>query len=155
MLVFSSSIDIEKRDKLEQIMFFNGNQKQFHLDIVKLVESFGEPEIIEKDGRLRITLPRVDCQNLFATKNGSLVGLLIFNRSSPEHIELIHIAVDEKYSSTGEYADEKLVLRMMSELKKIALMIKGLKKIHIKYRKEDGQERTLYLRKRVSSPDQQ
>lgn len=148
MLFFSSSIDIEQRDKLEQIMFFNGNQRQFYFDIVRLVESFGEPEIIENGGRLRINLPRTDCQNLFAIKNDSLVGLLIFNRSSPEHIELIHIVVDEKYSSTGEYADEMVVLRMMSELKKIALMIKGLKTIQIKYRKDDEQERMLYLRKR-------
>lgn len=155
MLVFSSSIDSEKKDKLEQIMFFNGNQGQFYFDIVRLVESFGEPEIIEKDDRLRIALPRVECQNLFATKNGSLVGLLIFNRSSPEQIEIIHIVVDEKYSSTGEYADDKLVLRMFSELKKIALMIKGLKKIRIKYRKESEQERILYLRKRMNSPYQQ
>lgn len=153
MLVFSSSIDLEKRDKLERIMFFNGNQGQFYFDIVKLVESFGEPEIIEKDRRLRITLPRIDCQNIFATKQDSLVGLLIYNRSLPEQIEIIHIVVDEKYSSTGIYADKKLVLKMMSELKKIALMIKGLKTIHINYKKEDGQERTLYLRRRTASSE--
>lgn len=145
MLIFSSSINAQEKDNLEQIMFFNKNQGQFYFDIVKLVDTFGEPEIIEENGQLHITLPRIDCQNIFASMNNNLAGVLIFNRNSADNIDLVHIVVGDKYSYTGEYADEMLVLRMINELKKIALMIKNIKTIHINYGKEYKQESILDL----------
>jgi hypothetical protein len=51
--------------------------------------------------------------------------------------------VDEKYSSTGKYADKLLVLQMINELKKIALKIKDIKTITVKY----GQKRVIHLKK--------
>ena len=58
--------------------------------------------------------------------NDNLVGLGIYYRDSLDNIDLVHIAVDEKYSSTGKYADKLLVLQIINELKKIALTYKDI-----------------------------
>jgi hypothetical protein len=144
MFVFSSAINVNKRDELERIMFFNQNQKQFHPNIIRLIEVYGRPSIVEKDNKLRIILEKVNCQNLFIRRGNNLVGALIYHRNLPDNIDLIHIAVDEKYSSTGVYAGEMIVLRMIKELKRIVLMIKGVKKVSVSYK----QKRKIYSVKR-------
>ena len=45
----------------------------------------------------------------------------------------VHIAVDEKYSSKGTQTDKFLVFRIINELKKIIMRIKGINTITIKY----------------------
>ena len=88
-------------------------------------------------------LYKIDCQNIFTIIDDSLVGLAIYYRDSLDNIDLIHIAVDEKYSSTGIYAEIFLVFQMINELKKIALKIKEIKTITVKY----GQKRVIHLKK--------
>jgi hypothetical protein len=144
MFIFSSVIGVEKKEELERIMFFNKSQRRFESNIVNLVELYGQPSVLEENDQLYITLQRAHCQSLFVTKNDKLVGLFIFNRNPPENINLIHIAVDEKFSSTGIYADEMLVNRMISELKKIALKIRGVETISVKY----GRERKFNLKRK-------
>ena len=53
-----------------------------------------------------------------------------------ENIDLVQIVVDEKYSSKGSQADKLLLLQIINELKKIALKIKGIKTITVKYNQE-------------------
>jgi hypothetical protein len=119
--------------QLERMFYFNNNQEKCCLNIIMAIELYGIPNIINKNNSLFIAFEKVDCQNLFVIKNGELVGALVFYRNKPENIDLIHIAIDEKYSSTGEYVDNILFLKMINELKKIARMIKGIKTITIKY----------------------
>ena len=80
-----------------------------------------------------MTLKKLDCLNIFSTVDSALVGMSIIFRDSIQNIDLIHIAVDQKYSSTGIYADQLLVLKMINELKKICLQIKGINTITVKY----------------------
>ena len=53
------------------------------------------------------------------------------------------IAVDEKYSSKGTQTDKFLVFKIINELKKIVMKIKGINTITIKY----GQKRVIHLKK--------
>ncbi len=130
---FSSTISPDQREALERIFFFNKNQAEYYFDIEHLIELYGQPRIVEENDRLHLNFEKIDCQNLFTTVNDNLAGLAIFYRDSVDNIDLIHIAVDEKYSSTGIYADRLLVFQMINELKKIALKIKGIKTITVKY----------------------
>lgn len=98
-------------------MFFYESPGQFQFNIIQLVESYGEPEIVSINDKLHITLKKVDCQNLFVIKNDELIGVLIYVRNLPDNIELVHIVVDEKYSFSGEYADEMLVFKMINKFK--------------------------------------
>ena len=86
---------------------------------------------------------KIDCQNIFSIIDHNLVGLAVYYCDSLDNIDLVHIAVDEKYSSTGKYADELLVFQIINELKKIVLRIKDIKTITVKY----GQKRVIHLKK--------
>ena len=130
---FSSTINPEQRGVLERVFFFNKNQTEYYFDIGKLIGSYGKPRIIEENDRLYLNFEKIDCQNIFIIIDHNLVSLAIYYRDSLDNIDLVHIAVDEKYSSTGKYADKLLVLQMINKLKKIALKIKGIKTITVKY----------------------
>lgn len=58
---------------------------------------------------------------------------MVYMRTNPENIVLLHIAVKEDYSRTGIYGDEMLVLRFMTQLRGIARRIKGICSITLKY----------------------
>ena len=132
----SSSASLDQRETLEQIFFFNKNQSKYYFNIKNLIELYGKPEIVEENKRLYLKLEKTDCQNLFTTVNNNLVGLVIYCRDSLDNIDLIHIAVDEKYSSIGIYADKSLVIQMINKLRIIALKIKDIKTITVKYNQE-------------------
>ena len=132
----SSSVSLDQRETLEQIFFFNKNQSKYYFNIKNLIELYGKPEIVEENKRLYLKLEKTDCQNLFTTVNNNLVGLVIYCRDSLDNIDLIHIAVDEKYSSIGIYADKSLVIQMINKLRMIALKIKDIKTITVKYNQE-------------------
>ena len=140
---FSSTINPDQRETLERIFFFNKNHMEYYFDIELLIESYGQPRIVKENNRLNINFEKVACQNIIAIIDHYLVGLAIYYRDSLDNIDLVHIAVDEKYSSTGKYADKLLVLHMINKLKKIALKIKGIKTITVKY----GQKRVIHLKK--------
>ena len=132
----SSSASLDQRETLEQIFFFNKNQSKYYFNIKNLIELYGKPEIVEENKRLYLKLEKTDCQNLFTTVNNNLVGLVIYCRDSLDNIDLIHIAIDEKYSSIGIYADKSLAIQMINKLRIIALKIKDIKTITVKYNQE-------------------
>ena len=78
---------------------------------------------------LYLNFGKIDCQNIFTIIDHNLVGLAIYYRDSLDNIDLVHIAVDEKYSSTGKYADKLLVLQMIlvEHLKLKRVMIQSQK----------------------------
>ena len=140
---FSSTINPEQRGVLERVIFFNNNQTEYYFDIEHLIKSYGQPRIVEENDRVYLNFEKIDCQNIFIIIDHNLVGLAIYYRDSLDNIDLVHIVVGEKYSSTGKYADKLLVLQMINKLKKIALKIKGIKTITVKY----GQKRVIHKKK--------
>ena len=140
---FSSTINPDQRETLERVFFYNKNQSYYYFDIKHLIESYGQPRIVEEKDMLYLNFEKIDCQNIFTIIDHNLVGLAIYYRDSLDNIDLVHITVDEKYSSSGQYADKLLVFQMINELKKIALKIKGIKTITVKY----GQKRVIHLKK--------
>tara|TARA_B100002003_G_C13980885_1_gene474362 strand:- start:306 stop:797 length:492 start_codon:yes stop_codon:yes gene_type:complete len=135
-VLFSCTINSALKEDLERIFFFNKNYTEYYFDIKHLIESYGQPRIVEENEKLFLNFENIGCQNLFAKIDENLVGLAIFFRDSMENIDLVHIAVDEKYSSKGFQADKLLLLQIINELKKIALKIKGIKTITVKYNQE-------------------
>ena len=82
---------------------------------------------------LYLNFENIDCQNIITIIDHYLVGLAIYYRDSLDNIDLVHIAVDEKYSSKGTQIDKLLVFQIINELKKIVMNIKGINTITIKY----------------------
>ena len=90
------------------------------------------PHIV-KNKMLSIKFDKVESNTVFATFEDSLLGLFVFNRDSRENIDLVHIAIDPVYSSSGKTGSELLVVKMLLELKRISSYIKGVETITLKY----------------------
>ena len=149
MFDYTSILKPEYRQELEQLLFFNSAQHAVHSAIVDSIEMFGEPFVDNDGGRLRVNVKKLDeVQTLFAFDGDKLAGILVYSRVSHERIVVIHIAVHEEYSSSGQFAHKKLVLRMSQQLRKCARSIKGVKFIRMMY--GNNRTRDYPVRKRSS-----
>jgi hypothetical protein len=134
MLRFTSLLNHKYIEALERLMFFNPGQSAMHDAIVDSVERFGLPSIVIVDGRLRINVEKLnDVQSLFALEDDRLVGSLVYFRFSIETLTIIHIAVDEDYSSDGKFSHHMLTMRMLDLLRSNARRISGVDSIRIMY----------------------
>jgi hypothetical protein len=157
MVTYTSILKSEYRRELEQLLFFNSAQHAVHSAILESIEMFGEPFVDNDGGRLRVNVRSSnEVQTLFALDGDKLAGILLYSRVSQERIVVIHIAVHEDYSSSGQHAHKKLVLRMSQQLRKSAKSIKGIKFIRMMYgnnRTRDYPVRKTSSRQSRQTPD--
>jgi hypothetical protein len=135
---FSSILESEYRDDLEDLMFFNPQQRKALTGINHSIAEYGVPNVVEKEGRLRVSVEGLpESQTLFALDDSArkpvLAGAMVYMRTDPENLVLLHIAVREDYTRSGIYGDEMLVLRFMTQLRDIAKRLRGVRAITLKY----------------------
>jgi len=132
MLRYTSVLKPEYSEQLEHLMFFNPGQQTALAAIEDSLEKFGTPFVYNDDGCLRVKVEKLDeVQTLFALDDDTLVGVLVYSRVLLERLTVIHIAVDQDYSSHGKFAHHMLVIRMIELLRNSARRIKGVKSIRI------------------------
>lgn len=132
MLRYTSVLKPEYDEALERLMFFNPGQQTALAAILDSLETFGSPSVYIDGERLRVKVEKLDeVQTLFALDDDTLVGVLIYSRILLERLSVIHIAVDQDYSSHGKYAQNMLVLRMLELLRNSARRIKGVETIRM------------------------
>ncbi|HRJ70601.1 MAG TPA: hypothetical protein PLS03_00170 [Terrimicrobiaceae bacterium] len=135
-VAFTSSLPTQHRGRLEEIFFFNPHQGRLREQIIRSVEKHGNPEICERNGSLCIAVAGVpEAQCLYALSDGKagplLVGVVVFNRSGPEALEILHIAADENFGLSGRRTPVGILL--VEELLRIARQIHGIKSLHLPY----------------------
>ena len=141
---FSSVIKMDYYDILERLLFFNKQQDRHRNTIIEFIEKYGEPNIINNGGKLSIKVgENVETHCIFASNGPKLVGVLIYTQDLPENILVLHIAVDEDYSIRGKYSKKNLVIKIVEELKKIALLNSSIKTITICYGKKADKRITI------------
>lgn len=134
MLRYTSTLPADYGEQLERLMFFNPGQHNALAAIVDSVEVFGAPSVYEDDGRLRVKVDKLeDVQALFALDDDVLVGVLIYSRVTLARLAVIHIAVDQDYSTGGKLAGSMLVMRLLELLRSNARRIKGIETIRMMY----------------------
>jgi hypothetical protein len=134
MLNFTSQLDQQYKEDLERLLFFNPRQHSVLAAIVDAVEQFGPPALIEQQGYIRVTVEKFDeVQAIFVLDDEILAGVLVYARVSTESLVVIHLAVDQEYSSSGSCADQMLAMRMIGLLRSNARRIKGINDIQILY----------------------
>lgn len=139
-IYFSSVLKSEYQEDLETLLFFNPQQERVSDAIMESIERYGTPKIIVDGELLRIsvgTLPSV--QTLFAFKHEkekeSLVGVLVYFRSSDENLVLLHVAAKENYCMFGSQGDQMLIFELITKLRQIASRIKGVRFLTVMYQK--------------------
>lgn len=94
-------------------LFYNNPRQKFHINAIeRMIEKYGEPRIIEKNGYIKmITNKCPESRSLFISQGPILIGVLIYHRNTPNNIEIIHTALNTEYINNDE-------LQLMDLLKK-------------------------------------
>ncbi len=121
-------------------MFFNPRQFRVREGIVNSLEKFGQPRLEETADSLSIRVGECEAQTLFALdqdrRSGDPVGIVVFIRTSPVEIAIMHLAVHPDYGLRGSHADLGLGIILVEKVKEIASRIVGVQRIVFFYRQE-------------------
>ena len=138
--IFSSKAARDARPALEELLFFNPRQYRVRDGIVHSLGRFGHPRIEEIAGGLSIRVGNNDAQTLFAfdedRRDQNPVGIVIFLRTSPDEIAVMHLAVHPDYALQGRRAGQGLGLVLIDKVKQIASRIVGVRRIALHYQQE-------------------
>jgi hypothetical protein len=131
---FCSSVPKEMRPHLEQLFFFNERQSDLRDGIMDAIQEAGTPTVMEDSRRIWIGVPTNKTQCLFAcTQSIFPVGVALFGRPSDDILWIYHLCVDPKFSTSGVYASEGLILALVEKVREIGLTIRGVSRIRLPY----------------------
>ena len=124
----------DQRAALEQLLYFNVNQERLRAGIQRSIDSYGVPEILEQDGKLRIRVSRIkDAQTLFAvSKFGNPMGVAVFARVAPDRVALLHLAVLPHLQSTAD-TNGRVLLDLVEEVFRVAKHTHGVDRVDLIY----------------------
>jgi len=139
-VVFSSKALKRSRPALEELLFFNPRQSLVREGIVHSLQQFGHPRLEETADGLVVRVGNHEAQTLFAYDPGrhgeDPVGVVVFLRTAPEEIAIMHVAVHPDYALRGQRAGTGLGIALVEKVKDIAVRIVGIKRIVFFYRTE-------------------
>jgi hypothetical protein len=139
-LVFLSKATKDARPALEELLFFNPRQYRVREGIVNSLGKFGHPQIEDTTNGLSVRVGDHETQTLFAfdqdRRGGDPVGVVVFIRTSPAEIAIMHVAVHPDYALQGRRAGLGLGLILIEKVKEIASRIVGVRQIVLHYRQE-------------------
>jgi len=139
-LVFQSKVSKQSRPALEELMFFNPDQYRVRDGIVSALHKFGHPRIEENEQGISIRVADMEAQALFAfdrdRRGEDPIGVVVFIRTSPVEIAIMHIAVHPDYTWQGRRKGLGLAIMLIEKVKEIARRIVGIEQILFWYRND-------------------
>lgn len=139
-LVFLSKVTKDARPALEELFFFNPRQYRVREGIVNSLGKFGHPRIEDTANGLSIRVGDHEAQTLFVfdqdRRGSDPVGVVVFIRTSPTEIAIMHVAVHPDYALQGRRAGLGLGLILVEKVKEIASRIVGVRRIALHYRQD-------------------
>jgi hypothetical protein len=139
-LEFSSIAPKCSKQALEDLLFFNPRQHRVREGIVNALARFGHPRLVSAADGLSIRVGEEEAQTLFAfdrrRRSKDPVGLVVFIRTAPEDVAIMHVAVHQDYALQGSEAGVGLGVTLIEKVKEIATRIVGVKRIIFFYRQE-------------------
>ena len=139
-LVFSSRVPNDCRSALEDLLFFNPQQHRVRDGIINSLEQFGHPRLEETGDGLAVRVGDQEAQTLFAydrdRRGHEPVGVVVFVRTTPTEIAVMHVAVDPDYGLQGRRGGVGLGVTLVEKVKEIAARIVGVQRVVFFYRQE-------------------
>lgn len=133
---FKSSVSAGHRAALERLVFFNSCQTRVWEGIVDAVEKFGPPEITTAGDRLSVRLrdlPDVQCVFAVDATGGLPLGAVVYMRPDQEHIMVLHVGISAEFASGGRSEGERLLLRLLREVRRSTRRVKGVRRLELFY----------------------
>jgi hypothetical protein len=149
---FESRVRASQRRALEALVFFNRCQERVAEGIVDAVKHFGPPEIVIEEQHLRVRVAGLpEAQSLFAVdpESGEPLGVAVFVRADFEHVTVLHLGVREDFAAGGPRAQEQLLLRLLKELRRSSLRVKGVRHVELFYGSSRSSARSRAVGRRV------
>jgi hypothetical protein len=138
--VFSSRVPSQCRSALEDLLFFNPEQHRVREEIINSLEKFGHPRLEETANGLSVRVGDQEAQTLFAydrdRRGNDPIGVVVFVRTAPADIGIIHVAVHPDYVLHGRHGGVGLGVTLVEKVREIAARIVGIQKIVFFYRQE-------------------
>jgi ribosomal protein S18 acetylase RimI-like enzyme len=139
-LAFSSHAPKQCRRDLEELLFLNPRQHRVRTGIVNSIERFGHPQVVATDSGLTIRIENQEVQALFAFDRDRLgdapVGIVLFLRTAPAEMTVLHVAVDPEYALQGHRGGNGLGVALVDKVREIAAQIVGIQRVVFFYRQE-------------------
>ena len=134
----TSRIGAEHRAALEELLFFNRLQPVVRTRIEATVDRYGLPQIVVRDGAIRIGLEGVpEVQTLFAVSpagpSGAPIGVAVFLREGEERFVIVHVGVAEAYSGAGDRANDHVFFHLLNAIRDAARRTRGVRHIDLFY----------------------
>jgi len=121
-------------------MFLNPDQYRVRAGIVSALHKFGHPRIEEQGDSISIRVADMEAQALFAfdrdRRGDDPIGMVVFIRTSPIEIAIMHIAVNPEYSWQSRRKGLGLAIILIEKVKEIARRIVGVQQILFWYRSD-------------------
>ena len=130
-----STLPLEQRVALEQLLFFNSNQHRVRVGIQQSIETYGVPEIDEHDGVLSVRVGDIGgVQTIFAVnETGRPIGVAVFVRLASDRFVVLHLGVQPRTAATAEM-NTRVLLKLMHEIRSAARRTQGVDRIELVYR---------------------
>ncbi len=139
-ITFASHTPPATREALEGLLFFNSRQHMVYDGIIDALQNFGHPEIVVTPKGLSIRVPKSETQVLFAFDTCSTasnpVGVVVFVRSTPVDIVILHLAIHPDYALQGSAAGRGCGILLIEKVQEVAARIVGVQRVVFFYRKE-------------------
>jgi ribosomal protein S18 acetylase RimI-like enzyme len=139
-LAFSSHAPKQCRRELEELLFLNPRQHRVRAGIVHSLERFGHPQVVETGAGLGVRIGNQEAQTLFAFDRDHLgdapVGIVLFLRTTPAEMTVLHVAVDPDYALQGTHGGAGLGVALVDKVREIAAKIVGIQRLVFFYRQE-------------------
>lgn len=130
----TSRLGVEHRAALEELLFFNRLQNAVRTRIVATIERYGMPQVVVRDGMLRIELAGVaEVQSLFAVTPREPIGVAVFLRESEERFVIVHVGVAEQFSAAGGRANDHVFFHLLNAIREAARRTRGVRSIDLFY----------------------
>ena len=137
---FASAVDAGLWKEVEALFYFHPRQHALSGSIREIVDQFGPPEILKRGERIYVGIPKLDAQCLFAfhraRRPGVPVGVVLYLRTQADLLRILHVVVGPAYGYSGQFADRDLVGCLVSEVRRVAGRIGGVRRIALPYLRE-------------------
>jgi hypothetical protein len=139
-ITVKSRLPATMRGQLEALLFFNAGQHRIRQEIEATIERYGLPELIDDRGWLQVQVAGIpEVQTLFAVHEEDgrerPVGVVVYVRDSFERITVVHVGVASDYAFGGPYSGERVLQRLMQQIRLVARRTSGIRHVEVAYRR--------------------
>ena len=127
-IAFTSVLAQDYRDELERLLFFNENQSRVTDEVTRVAKRYGIPRVNVVADRLRVEVAsKTATQTLYAVESGNQrpIGVAVYTREDSALVVLF-VAVHEDYAASGTESKRGLMVKFVSELRRIAKRVRGI-----------------------------